>query len=600
MMVICIFRSLLLALQKSDFYVMMDILKHRYLFGHNIKKITFLFVFVAFIFGKALAQSQYAPLNDDYYHLIDRYEILRGRFTEDFHVAIKPFQRQAIVNLIDSIEADRMTPLTDQDFFNFEYLRNDSWEWSSKRTAESQKRFLKRFYQKPTDFFALQNKNVDLHLSPVTSVIIGQESSSKNFLWLTTRGVEMRGLIGKKLGFYTYVSDTQGAFAQYVNDYTRELVAIRGNQPQPFVILGESWTKLIKPNGSDFISARGYLSFNPLKQINLQFGHDKHFFGSGFRSMLLSDAAAPYLFLKMTTQLGRFQYVNLWCGMLDDQNIKTKDQTTKKKYAAVHHLSINLSKNINIGIFEAEIFSRPGGSFDVNYLNPIIFYRYVESYLGSGDNALLGFDFRWNFLKRFGFYSQFMVDEFKTSDYFNEPGSWAKKFGFQTGLKYVNAFGIKNLDLQGEFNLARPYTYSHEAGGENYVHLNVPLAHPMGANFREFVGILRYQPTRKLTLYGTLQRATKGLDFDGQNWGGNIMKDYETRIRDTGNFIGQGGTVTTTFADLRTSYMLRHNLLIDARFLVRRQDSNVESLRQNTTLTSFGIRLNIPYRQQVF
>jgi hypothetical protein len=553
---------------------------------------------------KLLAQSQFVPLNDDYHHLIDRYEILRGRFSNDLHITIKPFERKAVVNLLDSIEADRMTPLSDQDFFNFQYLRNDSWEWSEKRSPNSHQKFLKRFYQKPSDFYSVQNKNFDLHLSPVTSVIIGQESSSKDFLWLTARGVELRGQIGKKLGFYTYVTDTQGTFAKYVNNYTDELMAIRGNAIDPttqgFVILGESWTKRIKPNGTDFISARGYVSANPIKQINVQFGHDNQFFGSGYRSMLLSNSAAPYLFLKMSTQLGRFQYVNLWAGMLNDQLVKVNDQVTPKKYTAIHHLSINLTKNLNIGIFEAEVFSRPGGKFDFNYLNPIIFYRYVESYIGSSDNALLGFDFRWNFLKRFGFYGQFMLDEFVTSEYFGKVGSWTKKYGFQAGVKYVNAFGVKNLDLQGEFNSARPYMYSHQDGGENYVHMNAPLAHPLGANFREFLGILRYQPIRQLTIYGTLQYAKKGIDADGKNWGGNIMKDYETRVADTGNFIGQGALTTTTFADLRVSYMLRHNLLLDGRFLVRRQDSATEALRLNTTLTSFGIRLNIPYRQQVF
>jgi hypothetical protein len=560
---------------------------------------------ICFIFFLGLvdtvAQQQFAPLNDDYYHLIDRYEIVRGRFSEDFHVAIKPFQRKAIINLIDSIVADRTIPLTHQDFFNFSYLQNDSWEWASKRTADSQKRFLKRFYQKPSDFYSVQNKNFDLHLSPVTSVVIGQESASSKLVWLTARGIEMRGLIGKKVGFYTYVTDTQGAFANYVSNYANDLLAIRpGYTVESSVIPGEGLAKRIKPNGADFISARGYVSVNPIKQINLQFGHDRHFFGSGFRSMLLSDGTAPYLFLKMSTQLGRFQYVNLWAGMLNDQIERNVDAVIEKKYTAIHHLSINLSKNFNVGVFEAEVFNRPGGSFDLNYLNPIIFYRYVESYLGSADNAMLGFDFRWNFLKRFGLYGQFMLDEFKTSEYFSKPGSWAKKFGTQLGLKYINAFGINNLDLQGELNLARPYTYSHQDGGQSYVHFNQSLAHPLGANFMELLGIVRYQPTQKLTLYGTLQYAKKGLDFDGKNWGGNIMKDYETRVRDTGNFIGQGALVNTTFTDLRASYMLRHNLLIDARLLMRNQASAIEALRQNTTLTTFGIRLNIPYRQQVF
>ncbi|WP_428668286.1 hypothetical protein [Runella sp.] len=549
----------------------------------------------------SFAQSQYVPLNDDYYHLIDRFEIRRGRLTEDFHIGVKPFQRKAVVNLLDSIEADRTMPLSDVDFFNLNYLRQDSWEWSTDKTPMSKKRFLKRFYQRPSDFYYVQNKDFDLHLSPITHLILGTENSSNDFLWLTARGVELRGTIGKKLGFYTYVTDTQAMFGKYVRDYTLNFRPITINGYEHYIVPGESFVKSVRTYGVDFISARGYVTFNPIKQINVQFGHDRNVIGSGYRSMILSDWSSPYLFLKMTTQLGRFQYLNLWCGMLYNQPNRVKDSTLNKKYAAIHHLSINLGKNFNLGIFEAEVFGRQGGGFDLNYLNPIIFYRYLESYLGSADNAMLGLDMRWNFLKHFGFYSQFMLDEFNTSDYFTKKGFWAKKYGFQAGLKYVDAFGIKNLDLQTEFNVARPFTYSHETGFANYVHYDQPLAHPLGANFWEVLGIARYQPTRRLSIYGTFIRSKHGVDSDSRNWGGNILRDYEVnRARDLGNVIGQGTPVNVTFTDLRLSYMLKHNLFIDGRLMMRRQESPVEAQRLSTNSFTFGVRLNIPYRQQAF
>lgn len=562
---------------------------------------TFL-LFWSFTLQITVAQSQFVPLNDDYYHLIDRYEIRRNRLSEDFHIGVKPFQRAAIINLLDSIKADRAMPLNDTDFFNLEYLRQDSWEWSTDKTPMSLKPFWKRFYKKPSDFYTVQNKNFDLHLSPVTHLILGGENNSKDYLWLTARGVELRGTIGRKLGFYTYVTDTQGMFGQYVRNYTLNVREIYLGYPL-YVVPGESLVKSLRTNATDFISARGYLTFNPIKQINIQFGHDRNFLGSGYRSMLLSDWSSPYLFLKTTTHLGRFQYTNLWCNMLYNQDNRKPEQPINKKYAAIHHLSINLSKNLSLGIFEAEMYGRENGKLDANYFNPIIFYRYLETYLGSADNAMLGFDVRWNFLKRFGFYSQFMLDEFKTSEYFGKKGSWGKKFGFQAGLKYVDAFGIKNLDLQGELNLARPYTYAHKSGFTNYVHFDLPLAHPLGANFWEVVGLIRYQPTRRLTAYGTFTRSKKGIDigFTGQNWGGSIYRAYQDgRPSDINNFIGQGTPVDVTFADVRMSYMLKHNFFIDGRLLMRNQKSSFESQNLKTTSATVGFRLNIPYRQQVF
>lgn len=548
----------------------------------------------------AVAQSQYIPLNDDYYHFIDRYEIRRGRLNENFHIGIKPFQRSAVVNFLDSIKADRTMPLNDTDFFNLDYLRQDSWEWSADRTPISKKTLWKRFYRKPSDFYYVQNKNFDLHLSPVTHLILGGENNSKDYLWLTARGIEFRGNVGKKIGFYSYVTDTQGMFPQYVRNYTLNVRGIYLAYPL-YVVPGESLVKSIRTNGVDFISARGYLTFNPLKQVNIQFGHDQNFIGSGYRSMLLSNWSSPYLFLKVTTQLGRFQYTNLWCNMLYNQVPRTPEEPLEKKYAAIHHLSINLSKNISLGIFEAEMYGRTNGKLDANYFNPIIFYRYLETYLGSADNAMLGFDFRWNFLKKFGFYSQFMLDEFKTSEYFGKKGSWGKKFGFQAGLKYVDAFKIPNLDLQAELNLARPYTYSHKSGYTNYVHFDLPLAHPLGANFWEVIGIGRYQPSRRLTLYGTFSKSRKGIDVDGRNWGGSIYRSYQdSRPSDVNNFLTQGTPVDVSFSDVRASYMLKHNFFIDGRMLIRRQESKEPSQNLKTNLMTVGFRLNLPYRQQVF
>ena len=287
--------------------------------------------------------------------------------------------------------------------------------------------------------------------------------------------------------------------------------------------------------------------------------------------------------------------------MLYNQPNRKPEEPIEKKYAAIHHLSINLSKNISLGIFEAEMYGRTNGKLDANYFNPIIFYRYLETYLGSADNAMLGFDFRWNFLKKFGFYSQFLLDEFKTSEYFSKKGSWGKKFGFQAGLKYVDAFKIPNLDLQAEINLARPYTYAHKSGYTNYVHFDLPLAHPLGANFWEVMGLARYQPSRRLTLYGTFMRTRKGVDIDGRNWGGSVYRSYQDgRPSDVNNFLTQGTPVDVTFTDLRASYMLKHNFFVDGRLMLRNQVSTAASANLKTNLATVGFRLNIPYRQQVF
>jgi hypothetical protein len=334
----------------------------------------------------------------------------------------------------------------------------------------------------------------------------------------------------------------------------------------------------------------------------MQFGHDKNFIGNGYRSMILSDFSNNYLFLKINTRVWRINYTNLFAQMNADIPAFV-DAVYPKKYFAFHHLSINVGRNLNLGVFEAVMFGRSDstrrGSFDLNYLNPIIFYRSIEQQIGSEDNALLGVDFKWNFLRRFSLYGQLMLDEFLLKEIRARNGWWANKQAGQIGFKYIDVAGIPNLDLQLEANIARPYTYSHETPYTSYAHYNQPLAHPLGANFYEYIGILRYQPLNRLSLTGKLIYAEYGGDSNNQNWGGNVLRPYQTKVQEYGNEIAQGIKTYLAYGDFTASYQLRHNLFIDARQVVRRMNSSLPG-RKNTAFASLALRWNIPQRQHEF
>ncbi|WP_460982699.1 hypothetical protein [Spirosoma fluminis] len=577
----------------------------------------------------ARAQSPFVPLNADYYHIIDRFEIRQNRWADGFHSSVKPYNRQSIVQLTDSLAANPQRELSATDYFNYDYLRDDSWEWvkpqdslqidpllrqvtSSGAPGDSPKPFLKHFYHKKADFYSLQTADFDLHVNPVLNLGFGVENVSQRTeaatdgfeqLFVNTRGIEIRGTIANKLGFYSFFSDNQAIYPTYIQQYGQIYSRNAGIEP---AAPGEGFVKPFRTNGVDFLSARGYITFNTLKIINVQFGHDRNFFGNGFRSLLLSDNSAPYLFLKLSTRLGRrIQYTNLFTSLQNTQApLPNGDKLIPPKFAAMHHLSINVNDHINVGLFEAEVFSRD--RLDISYLNPIILYRYVESGLGSADNAMIGIDFKANFLSHFLVYSQFMLDEFRLQQLLGGKGDWTNKFAVQVGGKYIDAFDVPNLDLQVEMNLARPYTYSHEAsrtvssGQTNYAHYSQPLAHPLGANFVEGLGIVRYQ-RKKLSANGIFGIMMYGADpAEDINYGGNILKDYNTKFRDEGNFIGQGRKTVVTYADLRASYMIRHNVFLDARYMYRFQDSQYRPNSYTNQVASFALRWNLPYRNWVF
>ena len=255
--------------------------------------------------------------------------------------------------------------------------------------------------------------------------------------------------------------------------------------------------------------------------------------------MLLSDFSNNYLFLKFNTRVWRIHYQNIFAELAATSFVNIQgDNLVPKKYMAAHFLNFEITSNLTFGLFEAIMFSR-NNQFELHYLNPLVFYRTIEGAIGSPDNVLLGVNGKWNLFNRFQLYGQFILDEFKL-DELSEDGWWGNKFGIQAGIKAINIFGIDHLDGQVEFNTARPYTFTHRDSSARYTHYNQPLTHPLGANFRETVFKLRYQPFHRLVFDGRFIMMNYGTDTNTENWGHNILLSNVTREQDYGNKIGQG------------------------------------------------------------
>lgn len=243
-------------------------------------------------------------------------------------------------------------------------------------------------------------------------------------------------------------------------------------------------------------------SWDPGKHFNFTLGRGKHFFGEGHRSLFLSDEATGYPYLKITTSVWRARYVNLFTMMNDVRGANGDPARFGRKYASMHYLSVNASKRINLAVFEAIVWSQgdslhPRG-FDVSYLNPVIFYRPVEYNLGSPDNALLGFALNVKPGKRSLVYVQLMLDEFLMNEVRAGDGWYANKQAMQAGIVAREAFGVKGLMLRGEWNMVRPFMYTHSDTRQNYAHYGQPLAHPYGSNFQEALGHVEWSRGRML------------------------------------------------------------------------------------------------------
>ena len=160
---------------------------------------------------------------------------------------------------------------------------------------------------------------------------------------------------------------------------------------------------------------------------------------------------------------------------------------------------------------------------------------------------------------------------------------------------------MSNLDLQGEWNRVRPFTYSHTDSVANYTHNNQPLAHPYGASFNELIGIARYQPTPRLMLQAKAIYYLQGKDTSTANYGSNIFQPATLRpVSEYGYSIGSAVSTTVRYASLLASYQLKPNFFIEANVVRRTQTAYYTTPEQTTTVFYFGVRWNMHRRDYEF
>lgn len=561
----------------------------------SISRIFFLILSFYSFYTVAFSQSFNLPAGNAGYHFVDRLEIKSGRFAP-FHTAHKYYDRADVVRY--ALSLDTLQALSWQNVEDLNYLYRDNNQYLDSTAFASQyhpkyqtteKPFLKYFLKTPANFYEYTTQDFNITYQPSIALGGGFENTEvgNNPYFFRNFGGIINGSINDRVHFYSNFMFYFDRYQAHVRRYIEEYQAVPGHG-----FYNDGYTLSSVDSLYDNFNAQAYIDFKATKNIQFEFGHGKNFIGNGARSMLLSDFSDNYLYLKINTKFGLFDYQNIFAELRQFSTKTTGFNIVAPKYLASHHLSFNISPNFNVGVFEAVIANRDNG-FELNYLNPIIFYRSIERDLSSPDNVLIGADFKWNFSNRFSLYGQGILDELQRENFFGNGDWWANKYGVQLGAKYIDVFDIDHLDLQVEYNYARPYTYSHSDSVNSYSHGSQPLAHPLGANFREWLAILRYQPTSKLFLTLSLMQANVGRDSSGINYGGNILRNYGSRPFDDGVLTGQGVGADIFLLDLRASYMLIHNMFVDLNLQYRTEDSGLEAYDHNQFFFSLGFRYNL-------
>lgn len=506
----------------------------------------------------ALGQTTYLPLHTEEYHLLDRLETMSGHLSDNFHLSLGSVARKDAVDFLrDGQRRHRLgNRISLIDEYNIRRAISISGEWSETAdgddgAAPSARPILKYFYQKQPDFVHVNTGDAFLVVNPVLYLQAAKENNVDGIRYINTRGAEIRGRLFNRVGFYTMLADNQDKPLSYINAWEQQHSAYPG----------VDYYTAKSSGGYDYLLARGYVDAGAFNgHFNVTFGFDKQFSGTGMRSLLLSDFSAPATFLRLRTRIGRLQYENLYLELTPDY-VRGGDRRLPRKYASIHQLSVNATDWLNIGLFEATMYARPE-RFGAECLIPVIFYNTLARSLGADQKTSLGLSFRVLPLSGLQVYGQGYFDGLQPGGL--GKGSWTNQFGLQAGAKYFDAFTLPNLDLQAEANIVRPFTYGSNDGISNYTHYNQPLAHPYGAGFAEFAGVVRYQPIVNLYLTAKAVYSSRGTDTSGLSFGNDIFKLYDTRAGDEDYGLAAGRKMKGLYFNFNAAYEIRPNIFFEA------------------------------------
>ncbi|MCX8111671.1 MAG: capsule assembly Wzi family protein [Bacteroidia bacterium] len=505
----------------------------------------------------SLVWAQDADLftGSELYSLFERWDV-RGWVDTFVPIETRPWGREEAYFLLTRTDTSRMGRLEQARYDRALFLLSDSLP------ARRWPRIASLILPEGRDVLRAQTSWGALYVGALLGLSVGKDTTG--LLYQNTRGAYLRARLGRRIGLYADLLETQARPPFFVTD-----------RYQVYQTLwGETFVKPFRRGGFDYLNTRGYITYTPHPSLRLKFGRDKGFWGMGFQSLFLTDYPPEYLYFHLRGRLGAWEYHSFFAQLIDYIPNKPDiwgDQP--RKYLALHQLIWRPARAISLGLFEGIMYNpwTPRGhrGIELTYFIPVIFYRTAEQILGSPDNAMLGVFARANLFRRLQVYGQLAIDDYNFGKRREGRGWWGNKYAWQVGIKGFD-LGLPTLDLQVELNSVQPYTYSHSVVAAAWTHHGQFMAHPYGANLRELTAILRYQPFPGLTIEARASFIQQGLNSSTTNWGSDVFTSDITHVSDFGNRLLQGERRDRTIVHGRGVYqMKRLPLYIETETFVR-------------------------------
>lgn len=159
-------------------------------------------------------------------------------------------------------------------------------------------------------------------------------------------------------------------------------------------------------------------------------------------------------------------------------------------------------------------------------------------------------------------------------------------------MKYFDLFTIKKLEPTIRIQQCSSIFLCFENTFQSYTHYNQALAHPLGANFYEAVGIINYR-YKDFFIQAKGNYAVKGNDSLNYNFGGNVFKSDNTfpsnqQLEDIQTT--QGLKTTIIYQDIHIGYLVNPSTNFNIVVGLSNRTEITKATNKQTQFVYFGIR----------
>jgi len=494
--------------------------------------IFFILILISFsIPGIVKSQIENVPLNNPVYIYLKEMRVKRiiNNFNDD-NPNLSRFQVSDHLNEIN-LKKNELSK-TEKELLE-KYLIEFDPDYIDKKTTMSliesnmdvSNGFKYLFSDKQKYLFAYKKKENNIFIEALGNLyyINGIEPTVKKNSWIFDVGLRVRGSLFDHLGYN---------FSILKGGASGDSVLIERAFPQ--IKANFKYQENIE-NITNYDFTTGYLKYNiePTEGMNIsaQLGREKIVYGLGYSKRLALSGDAPDMdFLKFNFQYGIINFSSIFGSTVGEYTPVRDDRYTK--YFTANRLKLAFDNLFDIGLGETVISSR---GIELGYLNPIIFYKFVEHSLQDRDNGTIFVDLQTHFLKDLELQGTFFLDENILSN-LSDMTKASNKTAYQLGFFWYEPVGLENLSLIFEYTKIRPYVYSHFDIKNTYTAFGVNMGHPAGPNSDQLFAKLTYNLNDNLRFKFEYQKIRKGENIYNQNGelvrnvGGDIFQPYIPEI----------------------------------------------------------------------